>query len=79
MFVSWKKIENARNTAACCSSRERADRLLELRALARLARVACQAADLLLQHEQLLALLLDEDVPEHVAEQADVGAERRVW
>jgi hypothetical protein len=27
-----------------------------------------------LQGEQLLALLLDEDVPEHVAEQTDVGA-----
>ena len=58
--------------------REGADGFLELRALARLARVTRETANLLLQHEQLLALLLDEDVSEHVAEQADIGAERRV-
>ena len=39
---------------------EAADRLLELRAIARLTRVAGEAADPLLQLEQLLALLLDE-------------------
>ena len=57
---------------------ESADRLLELRAIARLAGDARQAADLLLERQQLLALLLDEDLAEHVAEQADVGAELRV-
>ena len=59
--------------------REGADGLLELRALARFARVTCEPADLFLQHEQLFAFLLDEDVSQHVAEQADVGSELRVW
>ena len=54
---------------------ELADRLLELGAAARLPRLAREPADPLLQREQLLALLLDEDLPEDVPEQADVGAE----
>ena len=54
---------------------EIADRLLELGAAARFPRLAGEPADPLLQHEQLFALLLDEHLPEHVAEQADVGAE----
>ena len=79
MFVSWKKIENARSTAACCSS-ESAPMVSSSSARSPVSRASrarpriCSS-----RHEQLLALLLDEDVPEHVAEQADVGAEGRVW
>ena len=46
--------------------------------VAGLARPAGDAPDLLLPREQLLALLLDHDAAEQVAEQADVAAERRV-
>ncbi len=57
---------------------EPTDRRLELGAIAGLAGDARQTADLLLQRQQLVAFLLDEHLPEHVAEQADVGAELRV-
>ncbi len=43
-----------------------------------LARTPRDLPDLLLALEQVLALLLDHDAPEQVAEQADVPAERRV-
>ena len=57
---------------------ESADRALELAAVARLARGARQSADALLQREQVLALLLDDHLPEHLAEQADVRPELRL-
>ena len=57
---------------------QRVDRLLELRAVARLAGVASLAADALLEREQLLSSLLDQHLAEHVAEQPDVGAQLRV-
>ena len=78
MFASWKKTRTPPAPPPARST-SRARRLLELRALACSTRVARETANPLLEREQLLALLLDEHLAQHVAEQADVGTERRVW
>ena len=57
---------------------ERADGLAHDRRVADLARLPRGGADLLLGGEELLALLLDEHLPEQRAEQADVAPQRAV-
>ena len=58
--------------------RQRLHRLLELLVWRPGARLACERPHPLDVREQRLALLLDEDAPEQVAEQADVPAERGI-
>ena len=57
---------------------ERADGLAHDRRVADLARLPRGGADALLGREELLALLLDEHLPEQRAEQADVAPQRAV-
>jgi hypothetical protein len=60
---------------------ERGDRVPERPSVLvspRLARGACEEADPLLRLEQLLALLLDQDASERVAEQAHVATQRGI-
>ena len=78
MLASWKKSANARSTAAWRSSPRAATASRSASASRRVAGIAGERADPLLVVEQILPLLLDEDAPEEVAEQAHVGPESGV-
>ena len=55
---------------------EAGDRLVELRVVAARPGAAGERADALLEGEERVALLLDEHLPEQVAEEVDVGTQR---
>ena len=79
MFASWKKSENAASTRRLRRDVERRRPSSSSSAWSPpVARVAGERADALLEREERLALLLDEHLPEQVAEEVDVGTQRLV-